>query len=177
MMVGKLLVAHPSILGDQSFSRSIVIVAEHNEGGSLGFIINKPTHYTLNDLLPEMGFDAPIFQGGPVDQDRLFYIHTKKDIPQAEPLGSGLYWGGVLENIKQAIHSKELLLSQIKFILGYAGWEKGQLSRETREKSWVIVKNTYPVLQSGEDLWGTILRNLGGELAYYAAAPSHPGLN
>lgn len=176
-MIGKLLVAHPSILGDQSFSRSVILIAEHNNEGSLGFIMNQPTHYTLNDLLPEMGFDAPIFQGGPVDQDRLFYVHTKSDIPQAEPLGNGLYWGGALNDIKAAILADELMLDDIKFILGYAGWKAGQLAEESKAKSWILVKNTYPILQCKEDIWGAVLRDLGGELALYAAAPSHPGLN
>ncbi|MGB0357567.1 MAG: YqgE/AlgH family protein [Flavobacteriaceae bacterium] len=177
MMTGKLLVAHPSILGDQSFGRSVVLMAEHNEEGALGFVVNQHTHYTLGDLLPEMGIDAPVFQGGPVEDDRLFYIHTKKDVANALPLGNGLFWGGELEDIKLALLSNKLPSNQIKFLLGYAGWSKGQLAEETKTNAWLLVKNSYNLFENEEQLWGTILRDLGGELALYSFAPNAPGLN
>lgn len=176
-MTGKLLVAHPSLLGDQSFGRSVVLMAEHTDEGSLGFIVNQHTHYTLRDLVPELELDAPVFQGGPVDLDRLFYVHTLATIPHAKSLGNHLFWGGDLEDIKAAIHSKKLPINQIKFLLGYAGWSEGQLNAECKTNAWLLVKNSYNVFANEEHLWGTILRDLGGELAYYAAAPTHPGLN
>lgn len=176
-MTGKLLVAHPSLLGDQSFGRSVVLMAEHNEEGSLGFIVNQHTHYTLRDLVPELELDAPVFHGGPVDLDRLFYVHTLATIPHAKPLENDLFWGGDLEDIKVAIQSKQLPANQIKFLLGYAGWSKGQLSNECKSNSWLLVKNNYNLFIEEEQLWSTILRDLGGELAYYAAAPKYPGLN
>ena len=75
-MVGKLLIAHPSLLGDPSFGRSVILMAEHNDEGSLGFVVNQPTHYSLNELIPELSIDMPIYQGGPVDTDRsVSYTH------------------------------------------------------------------------------------------------------
>ena len=177
MMTGKLLVAHPSILGDQSFGRSVVLMAEHNEEGSLGFVVNQHTHYNLSDLLPELGIDAPVFQGGPIDEDRLFYIHTKEDIIDAKPLGNELFWGGDLEDIKLALLSNKLPLHKIKFLLGYAGWDKGQFIEEVETNAWILVKNNYAIFENEEELWGTVLRDLGGELALYAYAPNYPGLN
>lgn len=177
MMTGKLLVAHPSILGDQSFGRSVVLMAEYNAGGALGFVINQHTHYTLGDLLPELGIDAPVFQGGPVEDDKLFYMHTKEDIANAIPLGNGLFWGGELEDIKLALVSNKLPSNQIKFLLGYAGWSKGQLAEETKTNAWLLVKNSYNLFENEEQLWGTILKDLGGELALYSFAPNAPGLN
>lgn len=176
-MIGKLLVSHPSLLGDQSFGRSVVLMTEHNEEGSLGFIINQHTHYTLRDLVPELEVDAPVFQGGPVDVDRLFYVHTEATIPHAKSIGNQLFWGGDLEDVKVAIHDKQLRENQIKFLLGYAGWSKGQLTNECKTNAWLLVRNAYDIFVNEEQLWGTILRDLGGELAYYAAAPKHPGLN
>ena len=176
-MTGKLLVAHPSLLGDQSFGRSVILMAEHNDEGSIGFIVNRHTHYTLHDLVPELEIDAPVFQGGPVDLDRLFFVHTLATIPHVKPIGNNLFWGGNIEDIKEAIHSKKLALNQIKFLLGYAGWSEGQLLKECKTNAWLLVKNTYDIFAHEEQLWGAILRELGGELVYYAAAPIHPGLN
>ena len=49
---GYLLVAEPSIIGDISFNRSVVLLAEYNENGSVGFILNKPLPYSINDFIP-----------------------------------------------------------------------------------------------------------------------------
>jgi len=51
---GLLLVAEPSIIGDVSFNRSVVLLAEYNESGSVGFILNKPLQYKLRDFVPEI---------------------------------------------------------------------------------------------------------------------------
>jgi putative transcriptional regulator len=48
---GKLLIAAPAILTDKSFNRSVILLTEHNNEGSVGFILNKPTHYTVGDLV------------------------------------------------------------------------------------------------------------------------------
>lgn len=176
-MIGKLLVAHPSILGDQSFGRSVILMASHDENGALGFIINQHTHYSLEDLLPEFGMNIPVFQGGPVDQDRLFFLHTCPTITGAQPLGNDLFWGGELEELKMGILTQKIPSNQLKCILGYSGWSKGQLEEEQKGKSWLLVPNKYNLFSHEEELWGTILREMGGELAIYSFAPTHPGLN
>ena len=176
-MVGKLLVARPSILGDPSFSRSVILMTEHNDENALGFIINQPTHYNLSELLPEYRHDIPVFKGGPVDQDRLFYLHALKTIPNAMQIGKDLFWGGDLEAIISAINSGELSSKKIKFLLGYTGWGKNQLTKELKENSWLLIKNNYDLFSEETTLWGNILRKIGGELALYASAPSSPGLN
>ena len=71
---GKLLIAEPSILNDDSFNRSIILLTEHNEESSVGFILNKPLNYTIRDLIPEINCSFKIYQGGPVEQDNLYFI-------------------------------------------------------------------------------------------------------
>ena len=176
-MVGKLLIAHPSLLGDPSFGRSVILMAEHNDERSLGFVVNQPTHYSLNELIPELSIDMPIYQGGPVDTDRLFYVHTMKDLPNAQAIGSKLFWGGDLEALQEAILVKKRTPDQLRFFLGYSGWGKGQLRNENTEKSWLLIKNKYNIFEKEHQLWGEIMRDMGGEYALYATAPKHPGLN
>ena len=79
---GKLLIAEPSILNDDSFNRSIILLTEHNEQSSVGFILNKPLNYTIKDLIPEINCSFKIYQGGPVEQDNLYFIHK---IPELIP--------------------------------------------------------------------------------------------
>ena len=73
---GVLLVAEPSIIGDVSFNRSVVLLAEYNESGSVGFILNKPLEYRLKDFIPEVSSNLKVYNGGPVEQDNL-YLFTE----------------------------------------------------------------------------------------------------
>jgi putative transcriptional regulator len=177
MMVGKLLVARPSLLGDPSFGRGVVLMAEQNASGAVGFLVNQPTEYSIKDLIPEFQIDAPIFQGGPVDQDRLFYIHTSNTISNAKALGNDLFWGGELSEIEAALKSGSLAHNEVIFLIGYTGWGREQLEQECNEHSWLLVRNKYKIFSDTANLWSSILRDLGGDLAFYALAPSHPALN
>ena len=62
---GHLLIAEPSIIGDLSFNRSIILIADHNSEGSIGFILNKPLNFTLQDLIPEIKIPFEVYNGGP----------------------------------------------------------------------------------------------------------------
>ena len=73
---GSLLVSEPFLL-DSYFKRAVVLLSEHDEKGTLGFILNKPTDVKLNDAVDDFpDFDVPLYFGGPVETDTLFYIHT-----------------------------------------------------------------------------------------------------
>jgi putative transcriptional regulator len=76
LIKGQLLISEPSIIGDLSFNRSVILLADHDKEGSVGFIINKPLKYTINDLLPEVNARFKIYNGGPVEQDNLYFIHN-----------------------------------------------------------------------------------------------------
>ncbi len=77
---GHLLIAEPSIIGDLSFNRSIILIADHNPEGSIGFILNKPLDFTLQDLIPEIEIPFEVYNGGPVEQDNLYYIHKTPEL-------------------------------------------------------------------------------------------------
>ena len=72
---GKILIAEPSIIGDISFNRSIILLVEHGNNGSIGFILNKPMNLNISDLIPEIESNFKIYNGGPVQQDNLYFIH------------------------------------------------------------------------------------------------------
>src|SRR5210317_1376281 len=95
---GHLLIAEPSIIGDTSFNRSIILLADYPEEGSIGFILNKPLEYTLNDLVPVTHMEFKVYNGGPVEQDNLYFIHKTPDlIPESIEISLGIYWGGDFE--------------------------------------------------------------------------------
>ncbi|MEO1548487.1 MAG: YqgE/AlgH family protein, partial [Bacteroidota bacterium] len=92
---GKLLIAEPSLTGDVSFNRSVVLLAEHNQEGSVGFILNKPLDYNINDLISEITIPFQVFNGGPVEQDNLYFIHKVPHLIDGSiEISDGIFWGG-----------------------------------------------------------------------------------
>ena len=108
---GHLLIAEPSIIGDVSFNRAVVLLAEYNESGSIGFILNKPLRYTLKDIVPEITSDLPIYNGGPVEQDNLYFIHCVPElIPESIEISTGIDWGGDFDTILNMLKNSKLWL-------------------------------------------------------------------
>ncbi len=121
---GKILVAEPSVLTDSSFNRSIVLLTEHNENGSVGFIFNKPTEYTIGDILPEVDSTLRVYFGGPVSEGNLYYVHRIPElIPESIEVGDGFYWGGdfeaVMELLKEDIIRKTTSASSLVTAAGH----------------------------------------------------------
>jgi putative transcriptional regulator len=154
---GRILISVP-FLQDFYFKKSVVLLAEHGSEGSFGIIINKPVEVKLSDIASEFeGFDAPVFLGGPVKTDSLFFIHTRPDlIDEGMPILDGLYWGGNIDTVKHLIKQGRLNKSEIRFFIGYSGWVANQLNRELEEKSWVVsLTNPAQVFRSNPlELWG-----------------------
>ena len=178
---GNLLIAEPSIIGDMSFNRSVVLLADHNETGSVGFILNKPLDYSLNDLVPEIEEDFKVFKGGPVEQDNLYFIHKVPDlIPNSVEISNGIFWGGNFEIVVTLINKKVLKANDIKFFLGYSGWEVEQLENELETSSWVISENIYKqelIEKSYSSFWKEKMLELGGEYSIWSNAPENPSFN
>lgn len=178
---GYLLIAEPSTLGDVSFNRSVVLLAEHNDEGSIGFILNKPLNYTINDLLPEIEASFKIYNGGPVEQDNLYFIHNIPEIiPNSIEISNGIYWGGDFEITKHLINTGEINKNNIRFFLGYSGWSVNQLEMELQENAWIVSENSLKkklLSQSSNQLWKEKIREQGGEYVLFYNAPENPMLN
>lgn len=177
---GKLLISEP-FLNDFYFKKSVVLLAEHNEEGSFGFIINKPIEVKAYDLLKEFAdFEPKIFLGGPVKTDTIYAIHSLGNkIPDSKKIINGLYWGGNVEYIFEQIANKKITANDICFYIGYSGWSASQLNNELKEKSWIVMNPTNEIIQSTkpESLWSDILKTLGSDYAIWANPPLNPSLN
>ncbi|TRX39692.1 YqgE/AlgH family protein [Flavobacterium restrictum] len=178
---GHLLIAEPSIIGDLSFNRSVILLADHNAEGSIGFIINKPLKYTINDLIPEIESSFKIYNGGPVEQDNLYFIHNIPElIPNSIEISNGIYWGGDFESTKELINNGEIGKENIRFFLGYTGWDENQLETEMQGNSWIITKNSYDnkiIGKSTTHFWKEQIMELGGDYLIWSNAPENPYLN
>lgn len=178
---GHLLIAEPSIIGDLSFNRSVILLADHNDEGSVGFIINKPLKYTINDLVPDVEANFKIYNGGPVEQDNLYFIHNIPElITNSVEISNGIYWGGDFELTKTLINEGKIKKDNIRFFLGYTGWASRQLEDEMQSNSWIVAENLYQnkiIGKSSTDFWKEKILELGGDYIIWSNAPENPLLN
>ena len=175
---GNLLVAEPSIIGDLSFNRSVVLLADHNMEGSVGFILNKPLSYTIQDLIPEIKVNFKIYNGGPIEQDNLYFIHNIPQlIPNSIEIAEGIYWGGDFESTKDLINKNIIKQNNIRFFLGYSGWDAEQLQDELDSNSWIISENGLQnkiIGKSATDFWREKIIEQGGDYIIWSNAPENP---
>ena len=141
---GTLLVAKPTV-EDLCFKRSVTVLVDHDDvDGSMGVIVNKPTRFTLNELVPEVVCNEtiPLYLGGPVGTNMLFFVHSlgKDAIPGSEQVAPGLYFGGDFELMKLFLANGENVNQKVKFMVGYSGWTKGQLDNEVSRHDWAVLK-------------------------------------
>ncbi len=178
---GKLLIAEPSLTGDVSFNRSVVLLAEHNEEGSVGFILNKPLEYQINDLVSEIKIPFQVYNGGPVEQDNLYFIHKVPHlISNSVEISDGIYWGGDFEATVELINNKVISEEDIRFFLGYSGWSSLQLDKELSSRSWIVAINDHEsqiIRKTSTSFWKEKMLELGGDYLLWSNAPENPSLN
>lgn len=177
---GKLLVAEPGI-AETYFIRSVVYLTEHNEDGSVGFLLNKPLDLKVSDVVKELrGISLPLFLGGPVGRDSLFYIHTLGNkIEDSRLIDQGVFWGGDFEQIIKAVQTGAGNEKNLRFFVGYSGWDSGQLDAELNRNSWVVAPTNKEEVMNLEttNLWKDVLRGMGKDLALLSFFPENPSLN
>lgn len=177
--VGKVLIAEPFLEG-KYFNRSVVYVVEHDKDGSIGFVLNKPLPYTTAELVKELeGVHFPVYIGGPVEHNQLYYIHRRDDIPDSELLGDGVYWGGDFEVLTEMLKAGRIANGEIRFFAGYSGWTESQLENELLENSWMVGSISPDELFSmpNDGLWEQVMSSLGGRHKLWANFPEDPILN
>lgn len=178
--IGSLLLAEP-FLGDPNFDRSVVFIVEHNDEGTVGYVLNRPMELKIHELVsnfPE--FESEVYSGGPVEQENLYFLHNRPDLfPDAIRVTDTVYWGGDFELLKSAILLGQIEEGEIHFYLGYSGWGAEQLKGEIEEKSWrVLPPDTMDIFKTqSSELWRSALQELGGDYNLWVNAPSDPLLN
>ena len=90
--------------------------------------------------------DIPIYLGGPVASNRLFFVHALGDIiPNSVAINANLYFDGDFDVLKAYILNGHRITDRVKFFLGYSGWEKGQLKNEIISNSWAVGQKVSPM--------------------------------
>ena len=177
---GKVLLSMP-FTDDAYFQRAAILMVEHNEEGSLGFVLDKALQRPVGFLLEEIkDFDAPLFVGGPVEQDRLNFLHNKGEmIENAIPIIPNLWLGGDIYQTLELIQAGMITPQDIRFFIGYSGWDDGQLENELKRNTWVVSSLTSEDIfrEPYNKLWQLGLKQLGEDYAYWEMLPPNPEMN
>lgn len=177
---GRLLISEP-FLPDPNFERTVVLLCEHNEEGSFGFVLNKPSVLKVTEVMEDISsFENIVYVGGPVQQDTLHFIHRNANVNNAVEIAGNVYWGGEFENLILLGETKQISGSDIRFFLGYSGWGPGQLDAELEQDSWIVCDFVTDQLLFDTDsqlMWRKALESMGGRFSVYSNYPTDPRLN
>lgn len=177
---GDILIAKP-FLQDGQFKRSVIYLTEHNDKGSLGFVVNKPQGLLLKDIFPHLKHgNFPLFEGGPVSSNQLYYTHTLgKKLSDSVDVGNGVFWGGNFFELTYFIEHKKIKPNEIRFYVGYTGWEPGQLNQEILNDSWFTKSENYLKLMrlKPEEVWGYELCKIKPHFRVFSDYENDPSPN
>jgi putative transcriptional regulator len=177
---GRILISEPFLM-DNYFKRSIVLITEHSDEGTVGFVLNKPVNMKVNEIVSDFPeIEAVVSIGGPVQTNTLHYIHTLGDIiPNSMKVIDNIYWGGEFDVIKRLLESGSLNQENIRFFLGYSGWQSNQLEDELSENAWVVADIGPEEIMSpmNKFFWNKTLHRLGKKYQMWANFPENPQMN
>jgi len=173
-LAGSLLLAHPA-MRDPNFRHSVVLMSLHNAEGAMGVVLNRPLGKRLGELSGEFALgplaSVPLFRGGPVQTEQLVLAAW-----QIRDDGFRLHFGIEPERATQLLADES---THVRGFLGYSGWSAGQLEKEMKLHTWVVVDVPEDLLTHSQDetLWRTVLGREGAEWRLLAGEPDDPAAN
>ncbi len=176
---GQLLVAAPG-LTDPNFRRTVVLIAQHDEDGALGLVLNRPLEVLVADGVPELAELVPegarVHWGGPVQPEGGLLLAEFDDRDAA-----GLLVLGSIGLPATDISGEDLAAGtrRARVFAGHGGWGPGQLDAEVEGEGWIIASADPEDVfaEDAESLWRTVLDRKGGEYALVARMPDDPRMN
>jgi len=177
---GNLLLSEP-FNPEPAFKRSVVLISQHNKSGSIGFILNKPTHLFIHEALEDFPeFKSLVFWGGSVNYESVFYIHTiGNKLPGSVEIINGVFWGGDYKTLKLLIDNGEVGEKQIRFVAGYSAWEPHKLHQEIKMENWWVTEADRNKVfdENPDEVWGSVLQKMGHVYGVLNHFPEDPSVN
>lgn len=176
---GQLLVASPA-LHDPNFSRTVVLIAEHDESGAMGVVLNRAAEMPVADAAPVLAEivepGALVHEGGPVQPTSVVILAQFEDPEQAAvPVLDDV--GFVAGDTDFESLADDLVRARV--FAGLAGWGPGQLESELERDDWILepAQPDDVFTEEPDALWGAVLERKGGSFALVARMPPDPSLN
>jgi putative transcriptional regulator len=165
---------------DPNFSRTVVLIVEHNDSGSMGLVLNRPTAIEVRSALsghfdvPEA--DSPVFFGGPVEPQSLFLLHDSVEHSGGElPVLPGLFVGANADVFEQIVAGAAATGVRYKVFSGCAGWGLGQLAGELARGDWHVAPADVEAIFTGDPYsqWETLIDDLARHPLFPEASGDH----
>jgi len=146
-MTGRFLLATPA-MGDPRFKNALIYICSHDAEGAMGIAVNKAkAGLHISDLLEQIGIegevkvaDTPVLNGGPVDIDRGFVLHSSDYFKQDTSLKlTDTLMLTSTKDVLQALVEDDLAPEKAMLAVGYSGWGPGQLESEIRQNAWLVI--------------------------------------
>lgn len=175
---GTLLLANTDLL-EPTFRRTVIYVVEHNEGGTLGVVLNRPTETAVHNLLPQWsklaGKPKTMFIGGPVKRDAALCVAVLRVgvEPDGVPGLRHITGRTVMVDLDADPDTIAPFVEGVRIFAGYAGWTIGQLEGEIERDDWIVL-SALPsdvLVPARVDLWGRALRRQPWPLSLLATHP------
>jgi putative transcriptional regulator len=176
---GHLLVASPA-MGDPNFSRTVVAIANHDEDGALGIVLNRPSDTEVVEAVPELedvvDGDEVVYVGGPVQPASIVVLAEFEDPAEAAFLVVGAI--GLVSD-RTGLERLGDATARRRIYAGYAGWGPGQLEAEIEREDWIVepARAEDVFAEDAPDLWGRVLERKGGQFRLLARMPVDPSVN
>ena len=178
---GYVLVATPSMIKDFYFHRAVILIVDNIKDSLMGFVFNKKLDYSLNEVTGKLKKIFPLYYGGPVETDSLFFIYNSKiKLKGSIPISKHLNWGGDFDEVIKLINDNKISEKDIKFFLGYSGWSTSQFKDEVIKESWEIIKSfdlNLVLANKTEDVWRNYLDSCGYKYLIWSNSPENPNHN
>ena len=161
---GHLLVASP-YLADRNFFRSVVLIVSHDDEHAFGLLLNRPGHQSLNDVWRDLSGDVcerseMIRSGGPL-AGPLMVLHRLRQFSDTQ-IVSDVYLSTIQDSMAPIIDTEQTPMIPV---MGYSGWEAGQLERELEVGGWMTVPATADVVfASPEEQWEIASRQVSDRI-------------
>ncbi len=175
---GSLLVSSTD-LAEPTFRRTVVYIIEHNDAGTLGVVLNRPSETAVHDVLPQWSEVCAqprmLFVGGPVKRDAALCLATVRvgasidGVPGVRRVDGRV----VLVDLDAAPERIGALVEGVRIFAGYAGWTFGQLDSELDNEDWIVVSAlpSDPITSRRTDMWAEVLRRQPLPLSLLATHP------
>ncbi|MHA3024845.1 YqgE/AlgH family protein [Mycobacterium sp. BMJ-28] len=175
---GTLLLAETDLL-EPTFRRSVIYIVEHNEGGTLGVVLNRPSETAVYNVLPQWAKitvkPKTMFIGGPVKRDSALCLATLRagmsatDVPGLRHVQGRV----VMVDLDSDPDAIAPVVEGVRIFAGYSGWTIGQLESEIERDDWIVLSALPSDLHAEPrgDLWGRVLRRQPLPLSMLATHP------
>ncbi len=179
-IAGRILLSEP-FSNDYYFSRAALLLIDFDDTGCFGVVLNKPLKINASEAISDFPeCDIPVSLGGPVETNRVFFLHTLGNvIPGSLEIKPGLFWGGDFNRLRELASDGIANSHNARIFVGYSGWGKNQLDDEIEKNTWAVIdfepKDIFDTPMS--ILWKKLIKNLGKDYYFWQFLPTNPSLN